>query len=405
MRRNDTIKPLIAFLLACAVGLVITFFGLRLYYSEARLQKALTQRYSAKDLHIWAGQGKVDNESLVIDGLQPDGFSFVNIGWLHIDTRFYENIVISFAEKHPNQPLLLAVKLSGKERPVERSILYTNDMTSRFFISDLVAKDSIITEVGLVTDKLINPYRIQSIAFFPKKLSHTAFVYLLMDCFAINQQWENWSINTHKSPYPVFIPPKILVLIYFTVVGLLFLLYLRLTGRPLINAWWATLVAAWFALDAHYLVEKTVITKNTYETFAHLSDDEKDLILSPEAAKLAQTIQSVLPDDGQRKKIRIQFGWKEAWLSFKLSEKRYLSGKLQYYLYPNTIYTRGKKIPQKTWQQGKFYYVDAREREYRLKYDIESNELITEQQIKISAKQLLDNDEITIYQVLGEKKQ
>ncbi len=405
MRRNDTIKPLIAFLLACAVGLVITFFGLRLYYSEARLQKALTQRYLGKDLHIWAGQGKVDNESLVIDGLQPDGFSFVNVGWLHIDTRFYENIVINFAEKHPNQPLLLAVKLSDKERPVERSIFHTNDMASRFVVSDLVAKDSIITEVGLVTDRLISSYRIQSIEFFPKKLSYAAFASLLMDCFAINQQWENWSINTHKNPYPVLIPPKILVLIYFTVVGLLFLLYLRLTGRPLINAWWATLVAAWFALDAHYLVEKTVITKNTYDTFAHLSNDAKDLALSPEAAKLAQTIKSVLPDDGKRKKIRIQLGWREKRLGFNDSGKRYLSGKLHYLLQPNIIYTLGVKIPDKVWKTGGFYFVDARKPKERLQYNVGNSTLVTEQKITIFAKQLLENQDVTIYQILGDKQQ
>ncbi len=405
MRENAIIKSLIAFLLACTIGLVMTFFGLRLYYSEARLQEALTQRYLGKDLHIWAGQGEVENESLVIDGLQPDGFSFVNIGWLHIDTRFYKSIVVNFAEKHPNQPLLLAVKLNGQKRPVERSILYTNDMSSRFFISDLVIKDSIINEIGLVSDRLITPYSIQSVVVSPKKLDYSEFAYLLMDCFAINQQWENWSINTHKSPYPVLIPPKILVLIYFTVVGLLFLLYLRLTGRPLINAWWATFVAAWFALDAHYLVEKTVITKNTYDTFAHLSDDEKDFILSPEAAKLAQTIKSVLPDDGKRKKIRIQLGWKEKRLVAKDSDKRYLSGKLKYYLYPHTVYALGKKMPQAVWQQGGFYYVDARKLGHRLEYNLGNNTLTIGKKIKIGAKQLLNNNDVTIYQVLGEQKQ
>ncbi len=403
MRENAIIKPLIAFLLACTIGLVITFFGLRLYYSDARLQEALTQRYLGKDLHIWAGQGKVDNESLVIDGLQPDGFSFVNIGWLHIDTRFYENIVINFVEKHPNQPLLLAVKLNGQKRPVERSILYTNDMSSRFSISDLVIKDSIINEIGLVSDRLIAPYSIKSVVVSPKKLSYSEFAYLLMDCFAINRQWEGWSINTHKSPYPVLIPPKMLVLIYFTVVGLLFLLYLRLTGRPLINAWWATLVAAWFALDAHYLVEKTVITQNTYDTFAHLSDDKKDLILSPEAAKLAQTIKSVLPDDGSRKKIRIQFGWQGKRLSFNDTGKRYLSGKLHYLLQPNIIYTLGVKIPDKVWKTGGFYFVDARKLEHRLQYNAGSSTLVTEQKITIFAKQLLENQDVSIYQVLGEK--
>lgn len=403
MRQNDIIRPLIAFLIACAVGLVITFFGLRWYYDDERLGKALTRSYAAEKMDILAGKAKLDNDALLVSDVQPEGFSFINVGLLRIDSRFYEEMSIIFDEKQPHQPLLLAVRHQDNEQPLERPLAYSNQLVQHFLLSDIAPNDEIITDVGLITDKVISPYRIQSIVFDPKPFDYKLFADLLMDCFAINTQWENWSINTHRSPYPVLIPPKILVLIYFTVVGLLFLAYLRLTRRPLINAWWATLVAAWFALDTHYLVEKTVITKNTYDTFAHLSDDEKDLVLSPEAARIAQTIKSVLPNDGKRKKIRIQFGWgNKSWLWEP--NRRYLNGKLHYMLQPNIIYTLGVQVPDNIWEQGGFYYVDARQPKEHLAFNQQKEILNTETGKKIVAKRLFNNDDMVIYQVLGGTK-
>lgn len=403
MKQNDILYPLIAFFCACVVGLVLTFVGLRLYYDEQRLSTELTRSYSADDLEVLAGLASINEDTLLVNDTQPQGISFVNAGNLHIDSRFYESLVITFAIKHPNQALLLAVKYSDNERPIERPVSNNKGLVSQFLLAELTPNNEIITDVGLLTNQLLTPYRLESITFTPKRLDTKTFAYLLMDCFAINTQWEAWSINTHRSPHWVLIPPKILVLIYFIVVGLLFLGYLRFTRRPLLNAWWATLVAAWLALDAHYLIEKTVITKNTYDTFAHLSDDEKDLVLSPEAAKLAQTIKSVLPDGGKRKKIRIQFGWEEEYLNFQVENKRYLAGKLRYYLYPNMIYSQGKKIPDSLWQEGKFYYVDVRKAQHRLKYDVNRQKLSISSKKSIFAKQLLNNSELEIYYIKGYK--
>lgn len=403
MNQKDIVKPLIVFILSCAVGLAITFFGLRFYYDDTRLEKELTRSYSASKIDVLAGKGEVKDGALFVSDIQPDGFSFINVGLLHIDSRFYEKMSISFTAKHPYQPLLLAVKHQESEQPLERPVPYSKQLVQSFLMRDIAPNHKVITDVGLVTGNLVEPYQIQSFNFVPKKINYTDFAYLLADCFAINKQWENWSINTHRSPHWVLIPPKILVLIYFTVVGLLFLAYLRVTRRPLINAWWATLVAAWFALDAHYLVEKTVITKNTYDTYAHLSADEKDLVLSPAAAKIAQMIKSVLPDDGKPKKIRIQLGWEEYSLGVKDSDKRYLSGKLHYMLQPNIVYTLGRKIPSEMWRKGGFYYVDVRQLPQRLVYDTEKNVLTVEESQDILAERLLEGREMSIYYILGGK--
>ncbi|PIE47841.1 MAG: hypothetical protein CSA42_01545, partial [Gammaproteobacteria bacterium] len=150
-------------------------------------------------------------------------------------------------------------------------------------------------------------------------------------------------------------------------------------------------------LDAHYLVEKTVITKNTYDTFAHLSDDEKDLLLSPEAAKLAQTIQSVLPDDGKRKKIYFKSDFTYNVSLYK--EKEYFVGKLYYYLYPNFAYALTSKMPLNIWKKGGFYFVDIRIQTPRWEYNFEKKELSIDAGEKVSAMRLLNNDGIEIYYI------
>lgn len=402
MRQHRLAQHVIVFFLLCLLGAILTFVGLRLYYNDARLQEKLTKHYGATEMHVLAGKASEDNGSLLVTDIQPDGLSFVNIGLLHLDTRFYQQLSIQFADKHVQQPLLLAVRHQGDERPVERLIANTSSMTSDFNLSSMLPDDTVITDIGLLTNQLINSYRIQSVTVTPKSFDNKTFLYLLMDCFAINKQWENWSINTHRSPYPVLIPPKILVLICFTVVGILFAIYLKVVRAPIINAWWTTIIVAWFALDAHYLVEKTVITKNTYDTFAHLSDDEKDLILSPEAAKLAQMIKSVLPDDGKPKKIRIQLGWRDLSLwGTGRSGKRYLSGKLHYILQPNIIYALGVSVPKEAWKEGGFYYVDARKLTQRLAYDAERESVIVADGQQVPVKRLLYNRDMTVYQVIG----
>lgn len=393
MRGNTIVKPLFAFCVACLVALPLTFWGLRWYFNEARLQESLTRSYSAADFQAVKGNAVADKGTLLVNA-KKNGVSFVNVDKLHLNTRFYGALQVTFSEKDKKQFLSLYIKRVGEEQPVKRPII----VNSHFILDDFLPRNTLITDVGLITNKLTIPYRLESMIFLPRKLGSVDFAYLLIDCFAINKQWEDWSINTHKSPYQVLIPPKMLVLIYFTVVGLLFLVYLRLTKRPLINAWWATLVAAWFALDAHYLVEKTVITKNTYDTFAHLSDDEKDMVLSPEAAKIAQAIKSVLPDDGKRKKIRIQFGWNLINRKYYLSENRYLAGKLYYLMQPELIYPYWLQIPPKEWQVGGFYYVDTVN---YLSYDVEQDELTTESGQKITVKRLANTEGVKIYYVLG----
>lgn len=401
MKRRGLLPQVIAFFLTCIVGVLIALIGLRLYYNDARLQSALTRVYQGKSFQVLAGQAKVAKKDVLVNSLKPDGFSFINVGFLHLDSRFYERIVVNFAEIDARQSVLLAVRhrVEGREdMPVAEQRLRIQNRAAEVSMSELLPDNVIAIDVGLISDQLITPYRVSSITIVPKKLTNSEFLALLWDCFAINKQWENWSINTHKSPHWVLIPPKIFVFLIFAVVGVLFAMYLRIAGRHVINAWWATIVAAWFTLDAHYLVEKTVITKNTYDTFAHLSDDEKDLVLSPEPARLAQMIKSVLPDNGKRKNICVEL---DLGSNYTSSARSYYIGKMYYYLYPEFISRSCTKIPKEVWEQGGFYYVDGNKNK-QLTYDVRQQKLVSPLKQSVFAKRLLHTD-YSIYYVVGVK--
>lgn len=408
MKHHGLIPQIVAFSLACVLGMVITLLGLRLYFNNARLESSLTRVYQGKDFQVLAGQAKITRKDVSVNSLGSDDFSFINAGFLHVDSRFYERIVVRFDDIHPGQPILFAVRYradgESDARVAEKPLVMSN-LTGEHLIEQLLPKNAVAIDIGLITNQLLSSYRLQSIKLVPKKLDSSGFLALLWDCFAINKQWENWSINTHKSPHQVLIPPKMLVFLIFSTVGVIFALYLWLTGRRVINAWWTTIIVAWLALDLHYLVEKTVITKNTYDTFAHLSDDEKDLVLSPEPARLAQMIKSVLPDDGKPKKIRIQMGWKnEGFLRRWQSKKRYLDGKIHYFLAPHDVYTFGIDMPQKAWLGGGFYYVEFRTKNQQLRYDETTLTLRVSEELEALASLLFKADNLAIYYVHGDKR-
>lgn len=403
MKKDNMIKPLLGFLSAAILGLMITVVGLRLYFNDFRLQERLLRSYSVEQFRDFAERVAVDNDSLLMSKIKADNFSYIKLEELYIDSRFYREVSFSFKEKSTSRPLVLMIQNNGNKQIPKRIIIYDDKLTNKFVIEDLVPTGAAIIGVGLLADREPVSYRLQAIKFTPKALNNQEFIQLLISCFAINTKWQGVSINTRPSPHEVFVSPKVLLLLYFCVVGLLFAAYLRFTRQPMLNAWWVTLIVAWLALDIHYLFEKTTITNNVYSTFAPLSEVDKNWELSPKAAKLAQMIQSVLPNDGRRKKIRIQFGWKrlvDQW-EYQLPENHYLVGKLHYLLKPNLLYTFTHTMPPEVWATGGFYYVDAGARREWLKYDAENGVLLTAMGQKVFAKRLLNNKELAVYDVKG----
>ncbi len=204
----------------------------------------------------------------------------------------------------------------------------------------------------------------------------------------------------------MIITAKVLVLLYFACVGGLFALFLWLSQRPVVNAWWAVLIAAWLLLDGHYLLEKTVKSKNIYETFAPLSDEEKAVLAAPQAQALAKLIASVLPKNQQAYTIRVRLparqytaGRQSDATQTSVGETLSLGNQLRYYLLPNQVTSLSEKLPNALWQQGDFYFVDARPAQQRLSYSTQTQRLTTESGLSVPAVRVLDDARVSIYRV------
>ncbi|PIE39952.1 MAG: hypothetical protein CSA51_03330 [Gammaproteobacteria bacterium] len=392
----------LAFLLTALLAALLVWFGLRVYFDQQRLNTLLTQSVSGEQLHIVAGEASVQQNSLRVENTAAQGLSLVQWENLSVDTRFYARLVVTFAEKHASQPLLMTVKTQHSQATIEHPILYTDNNISRFGLAALVPEKAVITEVGLLTRTLIEPYRISSIRFEPKLFDNMRFAQLLANSFALDSNWRPETRQTR----PVIITAKVLVLLYFACVGALFALFLQISQRPVINAWWATLIAAWLLLDAHYLLEKTVKSKNTYETFAPLSDEEKAQLAAPQAQALAKLIASTLPKNQSANTIWVRLPERQNTAgsqtdATQISAKQALTlgDQLRYYLLPNQVTSLSEKLPDALWQQGDFYFVDARPAQQRLNYSSQTQRLSTESGLSVPAVRVLDDARISIYQL------
>lgn len=248
--------PLLAFFIICCFAAVLLWLGLRLYFNQTRLEAQLTQTFTGAQLQVFAGEAKTAHHDLVVESTSPQGHSLIRLSDLVIDTRFYERLVIQFSEKHPNQPLTISVAHQQSKQPTAQPILYTNNNISQFELATLAPANSVINEIALRTHALIEPYRLTRLRFELRPMTHTIFAQLLWDSFISDA--ESLSLTKPQQvPNVTLLSAKMLVLLYFAVVGVLFALFLGLAGRSLASAWWVALLGAWAVLDIRALVEKT----------------------------------------------------------------------------------------------------------------------------------------------------
>ncbi len=232
-----------------------------------RLAKELVITYNASDFTVVTGQAKYEGGVLHVTGGQPDNMSYIRLDKLAIHTRFYEAISVEFAEKEALQPLQLLLHFKNQQPSIKKPILYLNDMQSRISLKDLPTS-SVIDAVGVTTKKLFMPYELRAIRFEPKPLSNVAFTRLLLNSLTPQHQVSSSTPLTRALPAGLLIHPKVLLLIYFSVVGVLLLLYLLTKKRAIYPAWWLLFITAWLVIDCQYMREKTQLTYEKDEVTA-----------------------------------------------------------------------------------------------------------------------------------------
>lgn len=265
MKKQSIRRQLLVLLVILPLAFLLTFLGLRAYFSDTRLPALLTRTFDAQDIRVQAGQAHLDKDSLVVDGTKPNDLSRLVIDGLAIDTQLYDTLTVVFAEKHSQQPLRVVLQHNASDRLTEFPVLYTNQMHSQFNLAQAFPKQATITHLELVTNKLLAPYRLRAIEFKPKHMTQTEFAHLLLSTFKDHQQRDAGVQVSMQAAHFSFLTAKSLLLIYFSVVGLLFAAYLYIAKLPMLNAWWLVLVLAWIVLDARYLLDKTATATETYQ--------------------------------------------------------------------------------------------------------------------------------------------
>lgn len=247
------------FLLACIWAVLLVALGLRVYFSQARIEAQLAYTVVAADFVAVEGQATVNQATGAVQThANVSSHSRLVARNLNVGVDWFDRVEVIFREKPALQSLSLTVKSqAGKPseplHSTEQPILYTDQLVSRFDISNLAAEKSVIKEVQLSTPRLIAPYQLQSIHFVPKQ-------YTLLGLLSLLRHDVLSSSNvTQDKPY-LLMPGKLILVLYFSVVALIFAGLLFLFKRPVASAWWWVLIALWLILDARYIYEKQQTT-------------------------------------------------------------------------------------------------------------------------------------------------
>lgn len=237
------------FIVACLVSLILVLLGLRGYFSQSRLDIQLGKVIEGNAFVAKTGRVKFDNtsQSMRVYGDDKQNSS-VTVQQLNLTTDWFERIEVSFSDKPSLQVLNLSVASQNASNDkvlwVEQPILYTDKLIGRLPIDAFKNTKQQITSLTLSTDRLIVPYGLKSIRFVPKTFDNTAFLSLL------------WT-DLVRQKNAVLISPKLLLVIYFSLVSAVFIGLLLWLKRPIGKVWWWVLFAAWLLLDMRYMYQQS----------------------------------------------------------------------------------------------------------------------------------------------------
>lgn len=246
------------FLFSCLMAIIVVLLGLRWYFSQAEVDKRLSYTVSGATFETVIGQSHIDADTQTLqvsaDSEQPN--SLIRLSGLNVEADLYARVEIVFAEKASQQALTLTTQSHTIQHwqrqqaaPIQReqSILYTDEQTvSRFDTDTLTTQGAIIDRLVLSTSRLMIPYRLQAVRFVPKRYDMLQLLSLLWHDFTrISPN------HLHRDYY--LLPAKLLLILYFSVVFLIYVTLLLRAKRSIINAWWWVLIVAWALLDVRHL--------------------------------------------------------------------------------------------------------------------------------------------------------
>lgn len=237
------------FITACLAALLLVLLGLRWYFSQSQLDSRLGAVIEAKAFTATKGTAQFDEKMQVLRvNADSNQASQIVVKDLNITSGLFERVDVAFANKASQQVLTLSViarsRANDSPQTSEQPILYTDNAVSRLAVSSLVDNNQKINQLQLSTPRLIAPYALKSIRFVPKTFDTSSFGALL---------WKDLTQHTRA----VLLSPKQFLLIYFSVVAIIFTGLLLWAKRSLSSVWWWVLIAAWLLLDLRYFYQQS----------------------------------------------------------------------------------------------------------------------------------------------------
>ncbi len=269
-------------MLACLAALLLVLLGLRVYFSQSRLDTQLGEVVNGQS--FVARQGRADfNEQTRILRVQAERNqpSSIVVENLNIEADWFERIDITFVDKPSQQVLTLTAgsqgSAAGAVHFAGQEILYTDKAVSRLPMASLVKGDNQhLLSLQLDTPRLLNPYSLQSVRFVPKQFTITAFLSLL---------WTDLTVRQTAT----LLSPKVFLFIYCFVVALLFTALLVWLKRPIGKVWWWVLILAWLLLDMRYMYQQSQQTGSNDKVVPAVADK------TAKTAMLTRTDNRILP--------------------------------------------------------------------------------------------------------------
>ncbi len=222
-----------------------------MYFSSSRIDELMTKTFLADDFYLVQGKIQKQNNNTAFQiNADTSGASSIIIKRIAVESEWYDRIEVVFSQKPSLQSLVLRVKsINEKSREVvvrDVPILYTDNLVSRFSLDNLVNTGDVITSIELSTPKLVSPYQLSSIKIIAKEYDFfSASSILIHDAFS--------SVNILGEQSFLLVPSKLLLVLFFGVVTVIFLLMMVIAKRTLALVWLWVLIVLWLILDARFI--------------------------------------------------------------------------------------------------------------------------------------------------------
>ncbi|MCB1702604.1 MAG: hypothetical protein KDI14_17425 [Halioglobus sp.] len=400
-KRQWPVQLLLLFL-SLALASIATIALCYAYFNEARFHSSLEWTFPGSNFSISRGQGSKRQGAVVLTSTGEGGVGLLRLPQISIQVDRFQSMGLWFSSLPGFGSLSVAAHF-GEEgykqwqaAPINHDGLLEIPLAGQFPLGVTITDLLVIQSGPMVKDLILD-----RVVFNPNQRNFGTIVRELSRSFQPMTKWLGHSINNHgPESRQLLLHQKPLILLATCLAVVIYTGLSTLIGRRPIRSGVLIILLPWLIIDTCYLTEQLLTARNVYNTYHHLSNDQKSNLVSPHLYNVANTIlQEVNVDSGgTRADIFVFTGVQGRSLSQADSVLRYLDGRLKYYLLPHNTYTRGLPMPPQVMQQGGFYLANITDTPFA--YDSKRN-TVDFQNRKLAVVALINNSQLQLFRVEG----